>query len=96
MVRLRHGKLDRIELLDQSTMKHNLGSQDENSDRDPNESASQSSSVENLKAKNGDKNSSTNEKNSASQNLGGEDQNAKNLSSENQGTKNSGAQNSGA
>ena len=27
VVRLRHGKLDRIELLDQSTMKHNLGSQ---------------------------------------------------------------------
>ena len=24
VVRLRHGKLDRIELLDQSTMKHNL------------------------------------------------------------------------
>ena len=78
VVRLRHGKLDRIELLDQSTMKHHLGSQDENSDRDLSQSASQNSSVENLKAKNGDKNSSTSEKNSASQNLGGENQGAKN------------------
>lgn len=85
VVRLRHGKLDRIELLDQSTMKHNLGSQDKISDRDPNESASQSSSAE-----------AASEQNSASQNLDGEDQGAKNLSGENQGTKNSGAQNSGA
>ena len=46
VVRLRHGKLDRIELLDQSTMKHNLGSQDKISDCDPNKSASQSSSAE--------------------------------------------------
>ncbi|MBS6153578.1 MAG: hypothetical protein KH703_09365 [Campylobacter gracilis] len=85
VVRLRHGKLDRIELLDQSTMKHNLGSQDKISDRDPNKSASQSSSAE-----------AASEQNPASQNSGGEDQGAKNLSGENQGTKNSGAQNSGA
>ena len=43
VVRLRHGKLDRIELLDQSTMKHNLGSQDKISDRDLSQSTSQSS-----------------------------------------------------
>ena len=96
VVRLRHGKLDRIELLDQSTMKHNLGSQDKISDCYLSQSASQSSSAENLKAKNGDKNSSTNEKNSASQNLDGEDQSAENSNGENQGAKNSGAQNSGA
>ena len=83
VVRLRHGKLDRIELLDQSTMKHNLGSQDKISDRDQNKSASQSSSAE-----------ATSEQNPASQSSGGEDRGAKNLSSENQGTKNSGAQNS--
>ena len=85
VVRLRHGKLDRIELLDQSTMKHNLGSQDENSDRDLSQSASQSSGGE-----------VTSEQNPASQNSGGEDQGAKNLSGENQGTKNSSAQNDGA
>ena len=85
VVRRRHGKLDRIELLDQSTMKHNLGSQDKISDCDPNKSASQSSSAE-----------AASEQNPASQNSGGEDQGAKNLSGENQGTKNSGAQNSGA
>ena len=85
VVRLRHGKLDRIELLDQSTMKHNLGSQDENSDRNPNGSASQSSVAE-----------AANEQNSASQNSGGEDQSAKNLSGENSNAENSGAQNSDA
>ena len=83
VVRLRHGKLDRIELLDQSTMKHHLGSQDKILDRGPNKSASQSSSAE-----------ATSEQNPASQSSGGEDRGAKNLSSENQGTKNSGVQNS--
>ena len=85
VVRLRHGKLDRIELLDQSTMKHNLGSQDKISDRDLSQSASQSSSGE-----------AASEQNSASQNLNGEDQSAENSNGENQGTKNSDAQNSGA
>ena len=85
VVRLRHGKLDRIELLDQSTMKHNLGSQDKISDRNPNKSASQNSSAE-----------AASEQNPASQNLGGEDRSAENLSGENQGGKNSGAQNDGA
>ena len=80
VVRLRHGKLDRIELLDQSTMKHNLGSQDKISDRDPNKSASQSSSAE-----------AASEQNPVSQNSGGEDQ-----SVENSNGKNSGAQNSDA
>ena len=85
VVRLRHGKLDRIELLDQSTMKHHLGSQDEISDRDPNKSASQSSSAE-----------AASEQNSASQSSGSEDRGAKNLSGENSDIKNSDAQNSGA
>ena len=85
VVRLRHGKLDRIELLDQSTMKHHLGSQDKISDCDLSQSASQSSSAE-----------TASEQNPASQNSGGEDRGAKNLSGENQGTKNSDAQNSGA
>ena len=85
VVRLRHGKLDRIELLDQSTMKHNLGSQDENSDRDLSQSASQSSNAE-----------AASEQNSALQNSGGEDRGAENLSGENSDTENSGAQNSGA
>ena len=85
VVRLRHGKLDRIELLDQSTMKHNLGSQDKISDRDPNESASQSSSAE-----------AASKQNSASQSSDSEDRGAENLSSENQGAKNAGAQNGGA
>ena len=85
VVRLRHGKLDRIELLDQSTMKHNLGSQDKILDRDLNKSASQSSSAE-----------AASEQNSASQNSGGEDQSAKNLNDQNSDTENSGAQNSGA
>ncbi|MFC2528300.1 MAG: hypothetical protein ACFNVQ_04400 [Campylobacter sp.] len=85
VVRLRHGKLDRIELLDQSTMKHNLGSQDKISDRDPNKSASQSSSAE-----------AASEQNPASQSSGGEDRGAKNLSDQNSDTKNSDAQNSGA
>ena len=85
VVRLRHGKLDRIELLDQSTMKHNLGSQDKISDRDPNGSTSQSSSVE-----------TASEQNSASQNSRGEDRDAKNLSDENYDAKNAGAQNDGA
>ena len=85
VVRLRHGKLDRIELLDQSAMKHHLGSQDEISDRDPNKSASQSSSAE-----------AASEQNSASQSSGSEDRGAKNLSGENQDTKNADAQNSGA
>ena len=85
VVRLRHGKLDRIELLDQSTMKHHLGSQGENSDRDLSQSASQSSNAE-----------TASEQNSASQSSGGEDQDAENLSGENQGAKNAGAQNDGA
>ena len=85
VVRLRHGKLDRIELLDQSTMKHNLGSQDKISDCDLSQSASQNSNAE-----------TASEQNSASQSSGSEDRGAENLSSENQGTKNSGAQNSGA
>ncbi len=85
VVRLRHGKLDRIELLDQSTMKHNLGSQDKISDRNPNKSASQSSNAE-----------TASEQNSASQSSGGEDRGVKNLSGENQGAKNSSAQNDGA
>ena len=85
VVRLRHGKLDRIELLDQSTMKHNLDSQDKISDRDPNGSASQSPSAE-----------AASEQNPASQSSGGEDQSAKNLSDENSDAENSGAQNSGA
>ena len=85
VVRLRHGKLDRIELLDQSTMKHHLGSQDENSDRDLSQSASQSSGGE-----------ATSEQNPASQNLDGEDRGAENLSGGNQGAKNSSAQNDGA
>lgn len=85
VVRLRHGKLDRIELLDQSTMKHNLGSQDKISDCDPNKSASQSSGGE-----------ATSEQNPASQNLDGEDRGAENLSGGNQGAKNSSAQNDGA
>lgn len=85
VVRLRHGKLDRIELLDQSTMKHHLGSQGENSDRDLSQSASQSSNTE-----------AASEQNSASQSSGGEDQDAENLSGENQGAKNAGAQNDGA
>jgi len=80
VVRLRHGKLDRIELLDQSTMKHNLGSQDKISDCDSKGSASQSSSAE-----------AASEQNPTSQNSGGEDRGAKNLSGENQGTKNAGA-----
>ena len=80
VVRLRHGKLDRIELLDQSTMKHNLGSQDKISDRNPNKSASQSSSAE-----------AASEQNPASQNSGSEDRDAKNLSGEKQGAKNSSA-----
>ncbi len=67
VVRLRHGKLDRIELLDQSTMKHHLGSQDENSDRDLSQSASQSSSGEDRGAENlSGENSDT--KNSGAQN----------------------------
>ena len=69
MVRLKHGKLDRIELLDQSTMKHNLGSQDKISDRDPNGSASQSSSGEDRGAKN----------------LSGENQGTKNSGAQNSG-----------
>ena len=85
VVRLRHGKLDRIELLDQSTMKHNLGSQDKISDRNPNKSASQNSSAE-----------AASEQNSASQSSGSENRGAKNLSGENQSTKNSSAQNDGA
>ncbi len=85
VVRLRHGKLDRIELLDQSTMKHNLGSQDKISDRDLSQSTSQSSNAE-----------AASEQNPASQSSGGENRGAKNLSGENQGTKNSSAQNSGA
>lgn len=85
VVRLRHGKLDRIELLDQSTMKHNLGSQDKISDRDPKGSASQSSSAE-----------AASEQNPASQNLDGENQSAENSNGKNSNTKNSGAQNSGA
>lgn len=69
VVRLRHGKLDRIELLDQSTMKHNLGSQDKISDRNPNKSASQSSGGEDQSAKNlSGKNSGA--KNSGAQNSG--------------------------
>ena len=69
VVRLRHGKLDRIELLDQSTMKHNLGSQDKISDRDQNKSASQSSSGEDRGAENlSGENSDT--KNSGAQNSG--------------------------
>ena len=83
VVRLRHGKLDRIELLDQGKMKHNLGSQDKISDSDPNGSVSQSSSAE-----------AASEQNSASQNSRGEDQSAKNLSGNNSDAKNSGAQNS--
>ena len=85
VVRLRHGKLDRIELLDQSTMKHNLVSQDKISDRDPNKSASQSPSAE-----------AASEQNPASQSSGGEDQGAKNLSGENSDAENSSAQNSDA
>ena len=85
VVRLRHGKLDRIELLDQSTMKHHLGSQDENLDRDLSQGASQSSNAETAR-----------EQNSASQSSGSEDQNAENSNGENQSAKNSGAQNSGA
>ena len=85
VVRLRHGKLDRIELLDQSTMKHHLGSQDKILDHDLSQSTSQSSSAE-----------AASEQNSASQNLSGEDRGAENLSGENQGGKNSGAQNDGA
>ena len=85
VVRLRHGKLDRIELLDQSTMKHNLGSQDKISDRDLNQSTSQSSNAE-----------AASEQNSASQSSGGEDQSAENSNGENQGAKNSSAQNDGA
>ncbi len=85
VVRLRHGKLDRIELLDQSTMKHHLGSQDENSDHDPNKSASQSSSAE-----------AASEQNPASQSSGGEDQSAENSNGKNSDIRNSGAQNSGA
>ena len=85
VVRLRHGKLDRIELLDQSTMKHNLGSQDKISDCYLSQSASQSSSGE-----------TASEQNPASQSSGGEDRGAENLSGENQGAKNSSAQNDGA
>lgn len=85
VVRLRHGKLDRIELLDQSTMKHNLGSQDKISDRDPNGIASQNLGAE-----------AASEQNPASQNSGGEDQSAKNLSNQNSDAENSGAQNSDA
>ena len=85
VVRLRHGKLDRIELLDQSTMKHHLGSQGENSDRDLSQGASQSSNAE-----------AASEQKPASQSFGGEDQSAENSNGENQGAKNSGAQNSGA
>ena len=85
VVRLRHGKLDRIELLDQSTMKHNLGSQDKISDRDPNGSASQGPSTE-----------AASEQNPASQNSRGEDQSAENSNDKNSDTKNSGAQNSDA
>ena len=85
VVRLRHGKLDRIELVDQSTMKHNLGSQDKISDRGPNKSASQNSSAE-----------AASEQNPASQSSGSEDQSAENSNGENQGAKNSGAQNSNA
>lgn len=85
VVRLRHGKLDRIELLDQSTMKHHLGSQGENSDRDLSQGVSQSSNAE-----------AASEQNPASQSFGGEDQSAENSNGENQGAKNSGAQNSGA
>ena len=85
VVRLRHGKLDRIELLDQSTMKHNLGSQDKISDRDLSQSTSQSSNAE-----------AASEQNPASQSSGGEDQSAENSNGENQGAKNSSAQNDGA
>ena len=85
VVRLRHGKLDRIELLDQSTMKHNLGSQDKISDRDLSQSASQSSNAE-----------AASEQNPASQNSGGEDQSAENSNGKNSDTKNSDAQNSNA
>ena len=69
VVRLRHGKLDRIELLDQSTMKHHLGSQDKISDRDLSQSASQSSSGEDRGAKN----------------LSGENQGTKNSDAQNSG-----------
>ncbi len=65
VVRLRHGKLDRIELLDQSTMKHHLGSQDKILDHDLSQSTSQSSSAE-----------AASEQNPASQSSGGEDQSA--------------------
>ena len=85
VVRLRHGKLDRIELLDQSTIKHHLGSQDKISDRDLSQSASQNSNAE-----------TASEQNSASQSSGGEDRGAKNLSDQNSDTENSGAQNSDA
>ena len=74
VVRLRHGKLDRIELLDQSTIKHHLGSQDKISDRDLSQSTSQNSSVE-----------IASEQNSASQNLNGEDQSAENSGAQNSG-----------
>ena len=69
VVRLRHGKLDRIELLDQSTMKHHLGSQDKILDRNPNKSASQSSGGEDRGAKN----------------LSGENQGTKNSNAQNSG-----------
>lgn len=85
VVRLRHGKLDRIELLDQSTMKHNLGSQDKISDRDLNGNVSQNLGAE-----------AASEQNPASQSSRGEDQSAKNLSGENSDAKNAGAQNSDA
>ena len=85
VVRLRHGKLDRIELLDQSTMKHNLGSQDKISDRDLSQSTSQSSNAE-----------AASEQNPASQSSGGEDQSSENFNAKNSNTKNSGVQNSGA
>lgn len=85
VVRLRHGKLDRIELLDQSMIKHHLGSQDKISDRDLSQSTSQSSNAE-----------AASEQNSASQNSRGEDRGAKNLSGENSDTENSSAQNSDA
>lgn len=85
VVRLRHGKLDRIELLDQSTMKHNLGSQDKISDRDLNGNVSQNLGAE-----------AASEQNPASQSSRGEDQSAKNLSGENSDAENSGAQNSDA
>ena len=80
VVRLRHGKLDRIELLDQSTMKHNLGSQDKISDCDLSQSASQNSGGE-----------AVSEQNSASQSSGGEDQGTENSSGKNSGAKNAGA-----